>query len=42
MFASYGNPIKTAGDIGRGKAKTCPSETTPYRDRLSTIITLRE
>ena len=39
MFASWGNPVKTAGGNGTKRPKTRPSETTPYRDRLSTIIT---
>ena len=39
---SLRNPVKTAGGNGTKRPKTRPSETTPYRDRLSTIITLRE
>ena len=42
IFAPWGNPVKTAGGNGTKRPKTRPSETTPYRDRLSTIITLRE
>ena len=42
MFAPWGNPIKIAAGNGTKKPKTRPSETTPYSDRLSTIITLRE
>ena len=42
MFASWVNPIKTGGGNGTKKPNTCPSGTTPYRDRLSTIIMLRE
>ena len=42
MFAPWGNPGKTAGGNGTKRPKTRPSETTPYRDHLSTIITLRE
>ena len=42
MFDHWGNPVKTAGGNGTEKPKTRPAETTPYRDRLSTIITLRE
>ena len=40
--APWGIPINTAGGNGTKRPKTRPSETTPYRDRLSTIITLRE
>ena len=42
LLAPWGNPVKTAGGKVAKRPKTCPSETTPYRDRLSTIITLRE
>ena len=42
MFASWVYPIKTAGGNGIKKPKTCPSETAPYKQRLSTIIILRE
>ena len=42
MFASWGNHVKTAGGNGTKRPKTRPSETTPYRDRLSTIFTIRE
>ena len=42
MFASWVNPTKTAGGNRTKRPETCPSETTPYGDRLSTIITLRE
>ena len=42
MFAPCGNPVKTACCNGTKRPKTLPSETTPYRDHLSTIITLRE
>ena len=42
MLAPWRNPVKTAGGNGTKRPKTRPSETTPYRDRLSTIITLRE
>ena len=42
MLAPWGNPVKTAGGNGTKRPKTRPSETTQYRDRLSTIITLRE
>ena len=42
MLAPWGNPVKTAGSNETKSPKTRPSETTPYRDRLSTIITLRE
>ena len=41
MLAPWGNAVKTAGGNGTKRPKTRPSETTPYRDRLSTIITLR-
>ena len=42
MFASRVNPIITAFGNGTKRPKTRPSETAPYRDRLSTIIILRE
>ena len=42
MLAPWGNPVKAAGGNGTKSPKTRPSETTPYRDHLSTIITLRE
>ena len=42
MLANWRNPVKTAGGNGTKRPKTRPSETTEYRDRLSTIITLRE
>ena len=42
MFAPWGNPVKTAGGNGTKTPKTRLSEKTPYRDRLSTIITLRK
>ena len=42
MFAPWGIPVKTGGGNITKRPKTRPSETTPYRDRLSTIITLRE
>ena len=42
MLASWGNPVKTAGGNGTKRPKTRPSETTPYRDHLSSVITLRE
>ena len=42
MFAPWGNPVKTAGGNGTKRPKTRPSETTQYRDCLSTIITLRK
>ena len=42
MFAPWGNPVKTAGGNGTKRPKTRPSEITPYRDRLSIIITLHE
>ena len=42
MFAPWGNLLKTAGGNGTKSPTTRPSETTPHRDRLSTIITLRE
>ena len=42
MLAPWGNPVKTAGGNGMKRPQTRPSETTPYRDHLSTIITLRE
>ena len=42
MFAPWRNPVKTAGGNGTKRPKTRPSETAPYRDRLSTILTLRE
>ena len=42
MFAPWRNPVKRAGGNGTKRPKTRQSETTPYRERLSTIITLRE
>ena len=42
MFASRVNPIKTPAINGMKRPKICPWETTPYRDCLSTLITLRE
>ena len=42
MFAPWGNAVKSAGGKGTKRPKTRPSESTPYMDRLSTIITLRE
>ena len=42
MFASWVYPIKTPGGNGTKRPKTYPSETAQYRQRLSTIITLRE
>ena len=42
MLAPWGNPVKTAGGNGTKRHKTRPSETTPYRDHLSSIITLHE
>ena len=42
MFAPRGNPVKTNGGNGTKRPKTGPSETTPYKDRISTILTLRE
>ena len=42
MLAPWGNPVKTAGGNGTKRPKTRPSETTPYRNNLSTITTLRE
>ena len=42
MFDSWVNPIKTAGGNGMKRTKTYPSETTPYGDRLTSMITLRE
>ena len=42
MLAPWGNPVKTAGSNGSKRPKKRPSDTTPYRDRLSNIITLRE
>ena len=42
MFAPWGNPAKNAGGNGTKRPKTRPAETTPYRDHLSTTITLRE
>ena len=42
MLAPWGNPVITAGVNGTKGPKKLPSETTPNRDRLSTIITLRE
>ena len=42
MFASWVNPIKTAGDDGTKMPKTFLSETTLCSGRLSTIIILRE
>ena len=42
MFTSWENPIKTVGGNGTKRPKTCPSEITPCRDRLSTIFTLCE
>ena len=42
MFAPWGYPVKTAGGNGTKILKTRQSENTPYRDRLSTIITLLE
>ena len=41
MFASWEN-LSNYWWQWNEKAKTRPSETTPYRDRLSTLITLRE
>ena len=42
MFAPWVNLVKTAGGNETKRPKTRPSETTEYRDRISTIITLRE
>ena len=42
MFASWVNPIKTAGGNGTKKQKTFLSETTLCSGRLSTIIIFRE
>ena len=42
MFAPLGNPLKTGGGNLSKRPKTRTSATTPYRDRLSTVITLRE
>ena len=42
MFAPWGNPVKTTVGNGTKRPHTRPSETTPYNDPLSTIITLRE
>ena len=42
MFAPWGNLVKAAGGNGTKSPKTRPSETTPYWDHLSPIITLRE
>ena len=42
MIAPWGNLVKTAGSNGTKRPKSRPSETTPYRDRLSTIITFHE
>ena len=42
MLAPWGNPVKTAGGSGTKRPKTRSSETTPYRDRHSTIINLLE
>ena len=42
MLAPWGNPVKTAGGNETKTPKPRPLETTPHRDRLSTIITRRE
>ena len=42
MFPSWVIPNKTAGGNGTKRPKTCKSDTTLYRDGLSTIITFCE
>jgi len=42
MFASWGIPIETASGNGTKTPQKCPSETTEYRELISTLITLRE
>ena len=42
MFASWVNPIKNPCDTFTKRPKTGSLEATPYRNRINTIITLRE
>ena len=40
MFPSWVNRIKTGGGNGTKRPKICPSDSTTYRDRLSTVVIL--